>query len=88
MILPSAVDPKKITTNDVVDITASSDEDLDIFDQESVASSVDSSAEEMFIDGLDPVLDRWGFFNNIWGFALTQISRFNFESQACNFNID
>ncbi|KAK7166547.1 hypothetical protein R3I93_006338 [Phoxinus phoxinus] len=52
------VDPKKISTNDVVDVTASSDEDLDMFDQDSVASSVDSTAEEMFIDGLDPVLDR------------------------------
>jgi len=52
------VDRKKIKTNDVVDITASSDEDSDICDLDSVASSVDSTAEEMFMDGLDPVLDR------------------------------
>lgn len=63
------MDAKKITTNDVVDITASSDEDLDIFDQDSVASSVDSTAEEMFIDGLDPVLDRWVFLYNIFVFG-------------------
>ncbi|XP_016103244.1 piggyBac transposable element-derived protein 4-like isoform X2 [Sinocyclocheilus grahami] len=53
-LLHSTAGPKKITTNDV---TASCDEDLDICDLDSVASSVDSTAEEMFIDGLDPVLD-------------------------------
>uniref|UniRef100_A0A8C2C636 THAP-type domain-containing protein n=1 Tax=Cyprinus carpio TaxID=7962 RepID=A0A8C2C636_CYPCA len=53
----TAAGPKKITTNVLEDITASCDEDLDICDLDSVASSVDSTAEEMFIDGLDPVLD-------------------------------
>uniref|UniRef100_A0A8C1SGL6 THAP-type domain-containing protein n=1 Tax=Cyprinus carpio TaxID=7962 RepID=A0A8C1SGL6_CYPCA len=53
----TAAGPKKITTNVLEDITASCDEDLDICDLDSVASSVDSAAEEMFIDGLDPVLD-------------------------------
>lgn len=33
------------------------DEDEDFCDQESVASSVDSTTEEMFLDGLDPFLD-------------------------------
>ncbi|XP_042577198.1 piggyBac transposable element-derived protein 4-like isoform X3 [Cyprinus carpio] len=53
----TAAGPKRITTNVLEDITASCDEDLDICDLDSVASSVDSAAEEMFIDGLDPVLD-------------------------------
>ncbi|XP_026123350.1 piggyBac transposable element-derived protein 4 isoform X3 [Carassius auratus] len=48
---------KKITTKVLEDVTASCDEDLDFCDLDSVASSVDSTAEEMFIDGLDPVLD-------------------------------
>lgn len=58
-LLATAVDSKKNSTIAVEDIIISSDEDLDICDQDSVASSVDSTAEEMFIDGLDPVLDRW-----------------------------
>lgn len=53
----TAAGPKKITTNVLEDVTAGCDEDLDICDLDSVASSVDSTAEEMFIDGLDPVLD-------------------------------
>ncbi|XP_048053355.1 piggyBac transposable element-derived protein 4-like isoform X2 [Megalobrama amblycephala] len=57
-LLASAAEAKKKTTIDVDNIIISSDEDLDICDQDSVASSVDSTAEEMFIDGLDPVLDR------------------------------
>ncbi|XP_016360078.1 piggyBac transposable element-derived protein 4-like isoform X4 [Sinocyclocheilus anshuiensis] len=56
-LLHSTAGPKKITTNVMEDVTASCDEDLDICDLDSVASSVDSTAEEMFIDGLDPVLD-------------------------------
>ncbi|XP_056092195.1 piggyBac transposable element-derived protein 4-like isoform X2 [Rhinichthys klamathensis goyatoka] len=52
------MDPKKSTENGVEDSTGSSDEDTDICDQDSVASSVDSTAEEMFMDGLDSVLDR------------------------------
>ncbi|KAL0204036.1 hypothetical protein M9458_002054, partial [Cirrhinus mrigala] len=47
----------KSTTNVMKLIAFRSDEDLDACDQDSVASSVDSTAEEMFIDGLDPVLD-------------------------------
>ncbi|XP_067298047.1 piggyBac transposable element-derived protein 4-like isoform X3 [Pseudorasbora parva] len=58
LLLTSAVEPEKNTTNDVVEIISSSEDDLDICDQDSVASSVDSTTEEMFIDGLDPVLDR------------------------------
>ncbi|XP_039530915.1 piggyBac transposable element-derived protein 4-like [Pimephales promelas] len=50
------MNPKESTGNGV-DSTGSSDEDP-ICDQDSVASSVDSTAEEMFMDGLDPVLDR------------------------------
>ncbi|XP_051761697.1 piggyBac transposable element-derived protein 4-like isoform X4 [Ctenopharyngodon idella] len=57
-LLASAAEAKKNTAIDVENIIISSDEDLDICDQDSVASSVDSTAEEMFIDGLDPVLDR------------------------------
>ncbi|XP_050967121.1 piggyBac transposable element-derived protein 4-like [Labeo rohita] len=55
--LHSAAGPKKNTTNFMKLIAFRSDEDLDACDQDSVASSVDSVAEEMFIDGLDPVLD-------------------------------
>lgn len=47
-----------VTENGMETRTASSDEDLYICDQDSVASSVDSTAEEMFLNGLDPVLDR------------------------------
>ncbi|XDV14750.1 hypothetical protein PO909_014946 [Leuciscus waleckii] len=54
----STMDPKKSTENGVEDSSESSDEDTDICDRDSVASSVDSTAEEMFMDGLDPVLDR------------------------------
>ncbi|XP_056092191.1 piggyBac transposable element-derived protein 4-like isoform X2 [Rhinichthys klamathensis goyatoka] len=50
------MDPKKSTKKGVKDSTGSSDED--ICDRDSVASSVDSTAEEMFMDGLDSVLDR------------------------------
>ncbi|XP_051761736.1 piggyBac transposable element-derived protein 4-like isoform X2 [Ctenopharyngodon idella] len=50
--------PKKSTENGVEDSTGSSDEDTDICDQDSVASSVDSIAEEMFMDGLDSILDQ------------------------------
>ncbi|XP_067298892.1 piggyBac transposable element-derived protein 4-like isoform X2 [Pseudorasbora parva] len=48
---------KKITESGVEDSTGSSDEDTYICDRDSVASSVDSTAEEMFMDGLDSVLD-------------------------------
>ncbi|XP_051559283.1 piggyBac transposable element-derived protein 4-like isoform X1 [Myxocyprinus asiaticus] len=47
------MDPKK-DTNGVEEVTGSSDEDLNISDEE----SVDTTTEDMFIDGLDPVLDR------------------------------
>ncbi|XP_067259544.1 piggyBac transposable element-derived protein 4 isoform X2 [Chanodichthys erythropterus] len=50
--------PKKSTKNGVEESTGSSDEDTDICDRDSVASSVDSTAEEMFMDGLDSVLDQ------------------------------
>ncbi|XP_050967064.1 piggyBac transposable element-derived protein 4-like [Labeo rohita] len=52
------MDPDKSTENAVEDSTASPGEDLYICDQDSVASSVDSIAEEIFLNGLDPVLDR------------------------------
>jgi len=55
------MNPKESTGNGV-DSTGSSDEDP-ICDLDSVASSVDSTAEEMFMDGLDPVLDRWVFLH-------------------------
>lgn len=45
------------TENDVVRATVCRDEDVDCCDQDSVASSVDTTTEEMFIDGLDPILD-------------------------------
>lgn len=45
------------TTNGVAEATGCTDEDLDCCDQDSVASSVDTITEEMFIDGLDPILD-------------------------------
>uniref|UniRef100_A0A673HNJ7 PiggyBac transposable element-derived protein 4-like n=1 Tax=Sinocyclocheilus rhinocerous TaxID=307959 RepID=A0A673HNJ7_9TELE len=51
------MDPKKSTENGVEDSVASNDEDLYVCDQYSVASSVDSTAEEMLRNGLDPVLD-------------------------------
>uniref|UniRef100_A0A671QMK5 PiggyBac transposable element-derived protein 4-like n=1 Tax=Sinocyclocheilus anshuiensis TaxID=1608454 RepID=A0A671QMK5_9TELE len=51
------MDPKKSTENGVEDSVASNDEDLYVCDQCSVASSVDSTAEEMLRNGLDPVLD-------------------------------
>ncbi|XP_067298893.1 piggyBac transposable element-derived protein 4-like [Pseudorasbora parva] len=50
------MDSEKRTENGVKDRTG--DEDTDVCDQDSVASSVDSTAEEMFIDGLDSVLDQ------------------------------
>ncbi|ROI15988.1 hypothetical protein DPX16_14200 [Anabarilius grahami] len=50
--------PKKSTENGVEDSTGSSDEDTDFCDRDSVASSVDSTAEEMFMDGLDSILDQ------------------------------
>jgi len=50
------MNPKESTKKGVKDSTGISDED--ICDQDSVASSVDSTAEEMFMDGLDSVLDR------------------------------
>ncbi|XP_021331748.2 piggyBac transposable element-derived protein 4 isoform X3 [Danio rerio] len=53
----SASVPKKNTTNNA-DCIVGSDEELDFCDQDSVASSVDSSAEDMFIDDMDPILDR------------------------------
>lgn len=52
------MDPDKSTENAEEDSTACPGEDLYICDQDSVASSVDSIAEEMFLNGLDPVLDR------------------------------
>ncbi|XP_016410996.1 piggyBac transposable element-derived protein 4-like [Sinocyclocheilus rhinocerous] len=55
------MDPIESTENGMENSTASSDEDLYICDQDSVASSVDSTAEEMFLNGLDPVLDRPSF---------------------------
>ncbi|XP_056587755.1 piggyBac transposable element-derived protein 4-like [Triplophysa dalaica] len=39
-------------------MTDRTDEDLEFCDEESLASSVDSSTEEMFLDGLDPFYDR------------------------------
>ncbi|XP_067259791.1 piggyBac transposable element-derived protein 4-like isoform X1 [Chanodichthys erythropterus] len=54
----SLMAPKKSTENGVEDRTGSSDEDTDICDRDSVASSVDSTAEEMFLDGLDSILDQ------------------------------
>lgn len=51
------MDPKKSTENGVEASIASNDEDLYVCDQYSVASSVDSAAEEMLRNGLDPVLD-------------------------------
>nr|XP_009305172.1 piggyBac transposable element-derived protein 4-like isoform X2 [Danio rerio]XP_021331739.1 piggyBac transposable element-derived protein 4-like isoform X2 [Danio rerio] len=53
----SASVPKKNTTNNA-DCIVGSNEELDFCDQDSVASSVDSSAEDMFIDDMDPILDR------------------------------
>ncbi|XP_039530913.1 piggyBac transposable element-derived protein 4-like isoform X1 [Pimephales promelas] len=53
------MNPKESTKKGVKDSTGISDED--ICDQDSVASSVDSTAEEMFMDGLDSVLDRPSF---------------------------
>nr|XP_021331748.1 piggyBac transposable element-derived protein 4-like isoform X2 [Danio rerio] len=53
----SASVPKKNTTINA-DCIVGSDEELDFCDQDSVASSVDSSAEDMFIDNMDPILDR------------------------------
>lgn len=47
------------TENGVEGTTDSTDEDLDFCDQKSLASSLESSTEEMFLDGLDPFLDRW-----------------------------
>lgn len=55
------MDPIESTENGMENSTASSDEDFYICDQDSMASSVDSTAEEMFLNGLDPVLDRWVF---------------------------
>lgn len=52
----SPLAPKKSTKKGVKDSSGSSDEDS--CDRDSVASSVDSTAEEMFMDGLDSVLDR------------------------------
>lgn len=51
------MDPIQSTENDMENSTASSDEDFYICDQ----NSVDSTSEEMFLNGLDPVLDRWDF---------------------------
>ncbi|XP_048053344.1 E3 ubiquitin-protein ligase TRIM39-like isoform X2 [Megalobrama amblycephala] len=54
----SLMAPRRSTKNGVEDSTGSSDEDMDICDRDSVASSVDSTAEEMFMDGLDSILDQ------------------------------
>lgn len=48
------MDPIQSTENDMENSTASSDEDFYICDQ----NSVDSTSEEMFLNSLDPVLDR------------------------------
>ncbi|XP_056304129.1 piggyBac transposable element-derived protein 4-like [Danio aesculapii] len=53
----SASVPKKNTTNNADCDLVSSDEELDFCDQDSVASSVDSLVEDMFIDDMDPILD-------------------------------
>ncbi|XP_055061718.2 piggyBac transposable element-derived protein 4 isoform X1 [Misgurnus anguillicaudatus] len=55
--LHSSDDPNQTTENDLRKGGGCSDEDLDFCDQDSVASSVDTIIEEMFIDGLDPALD-------------------------------
>lgn len=57
----SASVPKRKITNNADYIIVSSDEELDFCDQDSVASSVDSLAEDMFIDDMDPILDWWVF---------------------------
>ncbi|XP_057187839.1 piggyBac transposable element-derived protein 4-like [Triplophysa rosa] len=50
-------DTIQTTKNGVLEATGCRDEDVDCCDQDSVASSVDTTTEEMFIDGLDPILD-------------------------------
>nr|XP_055061722.1 piggyBac transposable element-derived protein 4-like [Misgurnus anguillicaudatus]XP_055061723.1 piggyBac transposable element-derived protein 4-like [Misgurnus anguillicaudatus]XP_055061724.1 piggyBac transposable element-derived protein 4-like [Misgurnus anguillicaudatus]XP_055061725.1 piggyBac transposable element-derived protein 4-like [Misgurnus anguillicaudatus] len=51
------MDPEN-TENGVEEAAGFNDEDLEFCDEESVASSVDTTIEEMFLDGLDPVLDQ------------------------------
>nr|XP_055061727.1 piggyBac transposable element-derived protein 4-like [Misgurnus anguillicaudatus]XP_055061728.1 piggyBac transposable element-derived protein 4-like [Misgurnus anguillicaudatus] len=51
------MDPEN-TGNGVEEAAGLNDEDLEFCDEESVASSVDTTTEEMFLDGLDPVLDQ------------------------------